>query len=40
MGSGASVSLQDEVAKPVDASDVASPEAAKAEVARLRQLLA
>eukprot|EP00949_MAST-11_sp_MAST-11-sp1_P002127 g2127.t1 len=32
--------LQDELAKPVDASDLASPEAAKAEVVRLRQLLA
>ena len=42
MGAGASVSIQDELKKPLDASDVATPrgETAKAEVVRLRALLA
>lgn len=42
MGAGASVSIQDELKKPLDASDVDTPrgETAKAEVVRLRALVA
>ena len=41
MGAGASI-VEEELKKPVDASDVATPrgESAKAEVIRLRQLIA
>ena len=41
MGAGASVSMQEEMKKPLDASDVATPrgESAKAEVIRLRKLI-
>ena len=41
MGAGASVNLNEELAKPMDASDVATPrgESAKTEVVRLRKML-
>ena len=40
MGAGASVSMQEEMKKPLDASDVATPrgESAKNEVIRLRKI--
>ena len=40
MGAAASVVLDEELKKPIDASDLATPELALAEVTRLRQLLA
>ena len=41
MGAGASVTIQNEMTKPLDASDVATPrgESAKAEVIRLRRMI-